>query len=387
MSARLTSRLSTRFAAGTLVLALPLAAAAGCGAAKKRTIKQELAAAQKNLLDSDATSITLRLDDAKGNLAKEASKSGDVSTADAKDLLTSSVTFTFDGKSASTIRGIDAKASESDLKKALADVHLAVSVKSSSGTLGEIRLVDSTLFARIDVAHIDKTVGKASKADFSSGFDDFIDGAPAEYQAALKDVKAGKWLKLPLTSYVGKLQDSLKDLPSDATASSDDLTRTGKDLFAAIKPFIKVTDANDDPDNRKLNVDIEARPAVKAGLGVLKTAKGLPFGDARNDGTQAAGDDHHAAGHAPGPITLSDGHLKQVTVDIDSIRKLDPNADKALDLAGSSVVLDIDDSADQVKAPTSDVSDADVKALIDDLFSQFTESFGASASMSSSYSG
>lgn len=364
------TRVSTRLAAGSLVLALPLAAAAGCGAAKKRTIKQELQAAQQNLLDSDATSITLRVGDAKGNLAKEAATSGDISVAHAKDLLTSSVTFTFDGKSASAIKGVDAKASESELKDALSDVHLAIAVKSSGGTLGEIRLVDSTLFARIDVSAIDKVVGEASEADFQSGFDDFIDGAPDEYQSALNDVKAGKWLKLPLSGYVDKVQDALKSLPS-ADPSTEDLSRTGKDLFTAVKPYIKVTDANDDSSNRVLDVTVDARPAAKAALRVLKAVKGLPFGQAFDEVSDADIDDNLADGKAHGTLTLSDGHLKQVTVDIESIRKLDPNADTDLDLSGGDVVLDVDDSADQVKAPSSNVSSTDVKALLEDLVGSF----------------
>ena len=67
---------SLRLLAGTLVLALPLAAAAGCGAEKKKTVKQEFAAAQSYLGDSKAASFTLRFDDAQGNFAKVINKDG-----------------------------------------------------------------------------------------------------------------------------------------------------------------------------------------------------------------------------------------------------------------------------------------------------------------------
>ena len=81
-----------RLIAGTLVLALPLAAAAGCGAVKKRSIKQELTSARSHLADSSAASFTLRLEDKQGSLAALAKKSGDVPDAAVKDLLGGSVT-------------------------------------------------------------------------------------------------------------------------------------------------------------------------------------------------------------------------------------------------------------------------------------------------------
>lgn len=371
----------TRLVAGSLALALPLVAAAGCGAAKKRSIKEELKAAGQHLADSSATSVTLRLTDGKGNLAKEAANGSDLDPSAVKDLLGSSVTYTFDGKSAAKVKSVDASASESELKADLADVHLSLVVKDAVKALGEIRLVDSTLFARVDVAEIDKLAREAGSDGFASGFDDFISSAPAQYQPALKDVKAGKWMKLPLSGYVGKLQEGLKSLPSAAPKS--ELQGTGRQLLDAVKPYVKVTDANDSSSNRVLDVTVDARPAVKAALKVLQGAPGLPFASELKKVSGADVDKGLAAGKARGTITLSDGHLKQVAIDIDSIRRLDPKASTSTDLAGSDVVLDVDDSADAVTAPTDDVSGADVKALLEDLFSQFTSGFGTSVRQTS----
>jgi hypothetical protein len=373
----------TRLAAGTLVLVLPLAAAAGCGAAKKRTIKQELSAAQQNLADSSAVSVTLRLGDAKGNLVKAARSDGSLTAAGAKDVIGGSVTYTYDAKSARKISGLDADASQEQLKTALADVHLAISVKDAAKTVGEIRLVDSTLFARIDVAEIDRVAEEGGSDGFAASFDDFIDSAPAQYQPALKDVKAGKWLKLPLSPYLDKLKDAVSSLPTPTASSKSEVTKTAGDVFAAVQPYIKVTDANDSSSDRKLDVTVDVRPAVKAALTVLQGSPGLPFGEALKGVTPADVDDNIAAGKARGTITLSNGHLKQVSVDLGSIMALDPKK-SGPDLSGGSVVLDVDDSADAVSAPTDDVSSVDVKALIDDLLKGVTKSFteGFSSSLS-----
>lgn len=368
-----------RLVAGSLVLVLPLAAVAGCGAAKKRTIKQELVSARDHLADSDAASVTLRFDDAKGNLAALATKDGDLSAAAAKDILGGSVTYTFDAKSASKIKSVDSNASTSDLKTALADVHLALAVKDAKGTVAEIRLVDSTLYARVDFDEIDRVAKEAGSDGVGSSVDDFIAGAPDEYQPALKDARAGKWLKLPLQGYLDKLKDLTKSIPTPAPSSGTDLNKTGNDLLTAVKPYVKVTDANNSSSKRVLDVNVDARAALKAALGVLKTSKGLPFGDALENVAPSEIDKNIGPGNAHGTVTLEDGHLTQVTVDMESIRALDPN--KGSDsLAGSSVVLDVDDSADKVKAPTENVSSVDVKALVDDLFRGFTESFGAAFS-------
>lgn len=364
----------TRLVAGTLVLALPVVAAAGCGVTKKRTIKQELVAARTHLSDSQAASFTLRLGDAKGALAELAAQDGDLSAEAVKDVLAGSVTYTFDAESGSKLRSLDPSASTADLRSALKNVHFAIAVKDAKGTLAEIRLVDSALFARVNLDEIDWIAQEAGSEGVGSSVDDFIDSAPEQYQPALRDARAGKWLKLPLDSYLDKLKDLASSIPTPAPHAEKGLQQTGTDLFAAVQPFVKVTDANNSSSKRVLDVDVDARPALKAALGVLKAAKGLPFGDVFEGVTPAEIDREVAPGKAHGTVTLSDGHLTQVTVDMESIRSLDPHKGRT-SLAGSSVILDVDDSAERVTAPTDNVSEVDVKALIDDLFQQFTDSF------------
>jgi hypothetical protein len=375
-----------RLVAGTLVLALPLVAAAGCGVTKKRTIKQELVAARSHLADSQAASFTLRLGDSKGALAALAAKDGDLPATAVQDLLGGSVTYTFDAESGKKLESLDPSASTADLRSALKNVHFAIAVKDAKATVAEIRLVNSALFVRVDINEIDRVAQEAGSDGVASSVDDFIDSAPAEYQPALRDAKAGKWMKLPLDSYLDKIKDLGKSIPTPAAGTGSQLQKTGTDLLTAMKPFVKVTDANDNASKRVLNVDVEARPALKAALGVLQTAKGLPFLGAFKGVSAADIDQNVAAGTAHGTVTLSDGHLTQVTVDMESIRALDPEKGST-SLAGSTVILDVDDSAARVTAPTDNVSAVDVKALIDDLFQQFTESFSSGFSASADAAG
>ena len=379
-------RPSTRLAAGTLVLALPLAAAAGCGAAKKRTIKQEFAAAQSNLENASAVSMTLRFKDAKGNTLKAVTKGEDAAPeAIAKELLGGSVTVTT-GSGSGKLKDvkIDPNATEQQLQDAVKGINIGISVKDTKTTVAEIRLVDSTLYARVDFAEIDRLATAAGQEGFDASYDDFVDSAPAEVQPALKDAKAGKWLKLPLSEYIGKLKDLSGALPTPSAGASVDTKKLQNDVIAAVKPYVKVTEANGGKDDRVLSVDVDARPAAKALLTLLKSEKDLPFAGFLGDVSPTDVDDNLADGKAHGTITLSDGHLKQVTIDIDSIRKLDPEPGTT-DLAGSDVVLDVDDSADAVKAPTDNVSTVDVKATVESLFQDFfggvSESFSSSATI------
>ena len=365
----------SRLAAGTLLLALPLAAAAGCGAAKKRTIKQELVSARSHLAASSADAFTLRLDDAKGSLAKAATKDGSLTAAAAKDLLGSSITVTVDAASATSIKSVSPGASESELKADLAKARFALQIKDAKATVAEIRLVDSTLFARVDVAEIDRVATEAGQDGVAQNVDDFIASAPREYQPALRDAKAGKWMKLPLADYIGKLKDVTKALPTPGPSAGTDGKKLENDVLTAVKPYVKVTDANDSSSDRVLDVKVDVRGAVKALLGVAKTTKGLPFADQIGAVDPAEVDKNVKSGTANGTIRLADGHLKQVAVDLGSSEALDASSDTHA-LAGSRLVVDVDDSADEVAAPTSNLSDVDVKALIDDLFQNLTQTFG-----------
>lgn len=378
---------TARLAAGTLVLALPLVAAAGCGVEKRRTVTAEFASAQSNLARSRAVSFTVRLDDSKGSIKRLATKDKSTPKGLVDAALPGSVTYTVDPASNATLASLGSgacagKATATDLAAAIKKVNLALVVRDAHAAVAELRLVDGVLYAHVDLTEIGAVAKDSGVKDFDAKLDDAISSADPAYAKGLADVKAGQWISLPLSKYLTKFQDLAKgfsglgaggatDAPTSPTAPTAPTTRTdckalskvGTDVLGAIKPYVKVTDANDSSSNRVLDIKVKARPALKAALAVLQAAKGLPFAGLLKSVEPKAVDDAVADGTAHGTITLNDGHLTQATIDLESLRTLatDPGKDS---FVGSSIVLDVNDKADEVAVP-GNVSTFDVGALID----------------------
>lgn len=384
----MTLRPSLRLVAGTLALALPLAAAAACGTEKKKTVSQEFATAQDFLADSKAASFTLRLDDTKGNLAalikEESAKDGDdVPPVVVDALLGGSVTYVADAAGDATLRSLEGSTSDADAKAALKRVNLAFVVRDDKAELVELRLVAGDLYAHVNLAEVGLLAEASGVEDFDATLDEAVASAGAELAQGLADVRAGKWLKLPLADYLDELQDLAGSvvpggMPT-AAPKGYDAEAFGKKAFEAVQPFVKVTDANDSSSERVLDVRVQARPALKALLGVLKAEKDLPFLGVLGGITGADIDEHVAAGEAKGTITLKDSHLTEVAIDIESLRLLatDPGGTS---VAGVRVVLEFDDSADEVAVPDQ-VSSLDLGKLLQDLLAGFMGTASAQSSV------
>ncbi len=372
---------SVRLAAGTLALALPLAAAAGCGAEKKRTIKAELASAQTNLESSRAASFTLRVADAKGNLKAAATKDGDLADALADALVGASVTYTVDPVGSTTLKQAGG-AGIGDATAMLKKTNLAFVIRDDKTVLGEIRIVAGVLYLTVDLGEIGRLAKENGTTDFDAQLDSFVADGPPEAAALVRDLRAGKWISLDAGKYVDQLTQLGEGfLGASASPAPFDSKALGADLFAAVKPYVKVTDANDSAKDRVLDVTVQARPAIKAALKVLTASKDVPLaGDLFGSITPADVDKFVANGLAKGQITLKDGHLTKVSVDLESIRRLatDPGT---TNLAGVSAVLEVDDSADEVTAPT-DLSSVKVDDLLQQLFDGFSNAGAATGTAS-----
>ena len=359
-------RPSVRLFAGSLALALPLTAAAGCGVQKQRTIKAEFAAAAQHLQDSKASSFTLRLDDGKKSLEKLIVKDGSTDPALAQAFTGGSITVTVAG---STLN--KGAISGGDAAQQLKNVSMSIVVRDNKAELGELRLVKGVLFAHVGLTEIGRLATIGGAENFDQTLDDGVQGGPAELTTLLADVRAGKWVKLDLTTYVDKLTELAKGFtgatpePKPSTPPFD-AKALGNDLVAALKPYVKVTDANDSSSDRVLDVNVKARPALKAALKVLQGAKDLPFPNPFVDVMPSDIDTAIKDGTAHGQIRLKDSHLTGFSLDVESLRQLatDPGTDS---LAGLTVNLDIDDSADELVAP-DDVSSVDIAKLIDSFF-------------------
>ena len=360
-------RPSVRIFAGTLALALPLAAATGCAVEKKRTIKAEFASASKHLKESKASSFTLRLDDGKKSLEKLITKDGDTKPELAQAFTGGSITVTVAGQSLSR----DALTTSGDIAESLKNLSMSIVVRDNKAELGELRLVKGVLFAHVGLPEISRLATLGGSTDFDSSLDQGAQDGPPELATLLTDVRAGKWVKLDLTKYVDKLKELTEGFTgitptTPPSADAFDAQALSDDLIAAVKPYVKVTDANDSSSDRVLDINVKARPALKAALKVMQGAKDLPF---PNPFVNVVPEDIDAAvkdGNAHGQIRLKDGHLRSFSLDVESLRQLaiDPGTDS---LAGLDVTLDIDDDADELVAPDN-ISSVDIAALIDSFF-------------------
>ena len=365
------SRATTRIAAGTLVVVLPLAAVASCGVQRKRTISAEFAAASTSLQDSRAASFTLRLDDASGAVRRAATRDGSVPQALVGPLLGSSLTYVVDPVGERTLRQLQSATGGpmADQTQSFKDVNVAVTARDADGSVAELRIVQGVLFVKVDLAEITRLAKAAGAADVDAQIGRLEQSVPPALKQAVVDVRAGKWLKIDLAGYVrdlASLADSVR--PGLTKQGSPDLAQLqdlGRRLYAAVRPSVQVVEAGGSSSDRVLQVTVRARPAVKAALEVLKASKALPFGPALTAVSSADIDRELADGAVSGSVSLRDGHLRQVALDLESLRTLDPKAGPD-SLAGSRLVVDVDDHAQQVTVPT-DVSSFDPGVFLQDL--------------------
>jgi hypothetical protein len=365
-----------RLLAAALAVSLPLAAVAGCGAEKKRTVKAEFASALGHLENASATSFTFRMDDSQRTLRTLMTKDDEVPQVLADALVGGSVTVTVDAGSSETLADIP---TESDPVEQLKAVNLSILVRDDRADLGELRLVDGLLGLRLNMAEIVRLVEAGGVEDVDAELDAFVAEGPPEFTQLLMDLRSGRWVTLDLAEYA----DALRDLAGatvgiePSAAPSFDAKGLGSRLFEAIQPSITVKDANDSSADRVLDVAIDVRPALKAALKVLSTTKDFPFAEALPEVDPAEIDKEIADGLAKGQIRLSDGHLRSVSVDVESLRLLakDPGEDS---VAGLSMIFEIDDAAERLVKPT-DVSTVDLGELVEDFLSGLQEGFEGDA--------
>jgi hypothetical protein len=356
--------MARRLTAGVALVALPLGAAVGCGSAataQKDSVQTSLQKASDNLKASGSTSFELRLEDPTGSLKKAATSGADATKPEQADLLLGGrVSFTVDPTGGKTLADLQTMDPALPITEQLKASNIAMTVQADGGAVVQVRLVGGDVYANVDVDKASDLATKAgSPSDLGQQLDEAAAQAPAQLAPILTDVRAGKWLKLPLAPYA----EQLKALqPTPGASASIDSRRLGMDLLNAVKPYVAVTDASSDGDTRVLDVKVQAKQALKAAVTSLKAMGGAVPGLAQLDTSSldAIGD-----GTANGQVTLESDHLTKITLDLGSAVALAPvGATPAPDLSGALVTIEVDDSADDVTVP-DDVSWVDLGALVD----------------------
>ncbi len=336
----------------------------GNGSAKvASTPGADISKAYDNLMKAKSATFTLSLKDADGNLKKAASEGKDgLSPAAADALLNGTVSLTIDPSGDLTLGQVTDADPGASLQDSLSRVNIAVAVKTGDKDLLGLRLVDGTLFARVDFGTLDQIAAATGSDPISPSLDEAGQSLP-QLGAAITDLKAGKWLKLDLAPLAGQLE-SLTGAAGGASPSAMpqlDGQKLATDLVAAVKPFTEVTGGKDG----KYDVSVKARGAVTAAanvladsLGGLGTSVGISPDTLRNPDLGGLQD-----GPLTGTVELDGDSFKQLTLDLSSIKDVVPATENVPDLAGGTVVLDIKDDADQIKAPDN-VSAVDLNALL-----------------------
>ena len=364
--------LARRLTAGLCLFALPLGAAVGCGqaaAAKKQDVGSALQKASANLRASGSTSVTIRLDDASGALKKASTAGADALKPAQADLLTGgTISITIDpaaGKTLQDLQNADPKLPTAEQLK-LANV--AFSVQADGGDVAQLRIVAGDLYVNVGVQKISDIAKLAgSSTDVGAQLDDLAASAPEQLRPLVTDVKAGKWIKLPLAEYADQLK-ALGNRAAPSPSAAVDTQKLGVDLLAAVQPFVSVSDASGNGTERVLDVKVQAKQALKA---VLATVKAMQPAVADLGPVQSAAVDKIADGTLNGQVFLDDDHLKKITLDLQSaVRLAPPGATPAPDLTGSLLTIDVNDAAGEVTVP-KDVSPVDVGALVKQLLGTF----------------
>lgn len=360
--------LARRLTAGIALVALPLAAVAGCGAAagdKKESVQTTLQKASDNLRASSAASVTMRFEDPRGSFKKAVTSGADAAEPGQADLLLGgTVSFTVDAPAGKTLGDVQAAQVGKPLSEQLKAENVSMSVQADGGSLVQVRLVDGDLYAKVSVDELSDVVKKAgSSTDVGAQLDSAAAQAPDQFKPLVTDVRAGKWLKLPLAPFAGQLDGLQKQAGPSASVDGQKL---GMDLLNAVRPFVAVTDASSSGNDRVLDVKVQAKQALKAAATTLKNMQPALPGFSTLD---TASLDKIGDGTANGQVTLEDDHLTKITIDLQSAVALaPPGATPAPDLTGSLVTIDVDDSADEVTVP-DDVSSVDLGALVQNAVS------------------
>lgn len=356
-----------RLAAGTALVALPLAAAVGCGSATgaaKQSVQTSLQKASDNLGTSRAASFVLRFDDPKGSLKKQVTSGKDPASSQLADvLLGGTVSFTIDPTGSTTLRDLQAAPAGTRASTQLDAVNLAMSVQADGGPLAQVRLVRGDVYLNVGLDTVQDVLRRSGSAtDVRRSLDQAAQGAPGEVGPLLADVKAGKWVKIPRSAVAQGLD---RQGATPTPTPSVDSTRLGNDLLAAVRPFVAVTETATSGGTRTIDVKVQAKQALKAVLAQLRTVQQSVPGLAQLD---TSGLDEIGDGTANGAITITDDHFRRLTLDLASLSALAPPTpgSAAPDLTGSALALEVDDAAKEVTAP-DDVSPVDVTSLVSQL--------------------
>lgn len=351
--------MSAAAVSGALVLS-------GCGVVGggAASLRDDNAHAKQALAAAKAVAVTIGFADPDGMLKKAFSTGDNQATpAQADAVVTGSITITV---SANNGRSVSSPATPGlSTAEQVRQSNVDLTVNGASGRLAELRLVDGTLYASTDIAAVRRVADLASPGS-SAKVDELVNSSPPALRRGAEDLRAGKWIKVPLATYL----DKLLKIAKDSGAEGVDPPAAGQygvllqQLRGAIRPHVGLRDLGASGSTRHVSVDVQVKDAVIAGLGVLRAnaarlgipAAAVPSAD-KLEGLSSK--------TLSAVLTIKGGHYTELSVPLAGLAALDAHPSTPVPALGRSALLvELNDRASAVVAPT-DVSSFDVGSLID----------------------
>ena len=329
-------------------LAAAVTLAGGVVACGRVSVKQQADAAAGNLAAAKVVSFTLRLDDPKGSLA---------STAEDKRTLgllrDSAVTVTIDPAGDATFGTAMAQTAVPGGDPAAALKHsgsVDISYTHAGKAVVVLRLDGGVLYLRVDPAQIQAITGQPLPLDSLNG-----PGVPPGLDVVAEGVKSGKWLSLDLSSLYERVAKARHGAGFGALGGAQPLGGNLADIRSKIIAAVTANTTSTSSVGHDGEVLISVRVAVRGALqGLLDALAGLPGLGAGPLASARAQLAQVPEGTLNGTVTIAKGHYTRVGVDLHSLAVLSRDPSAISGTEGTQLVVDIDDRAAPVTAPTGD---------------------------------
>ncbi|RZS90912.1 hypothetical protein EV189_0142 [Motilibacter rhizosphaerae] len=354
-----------------------LAVAGLLGGCAQTSAKLSAHDAVENLKKAKAASFTLHIADPDGELQKSSTSASD--KRDAQIVADSSLVVTVDPEGDQTLgqagTATSAPSASTDPAKSLAHSGTFAMVWKHGGKdVATLRSIEGVLYAKLDPAAYQEATGTALPLDAESA---------AMFSSVVEGIKAGKWLRLDLTSVYSKLQAAGLNKSSPLGTTQPDpavARRLASELLGAASV---ATTVSKDGGTTKVDWSADVRKTLDAWLEILqKPEYAKLFGAASSSITaQKSTIDQLPGTPVTGTLTVKDKHLTQATLDLSSVVALSKDPESIAHVKTSKLVVDIDDSPAAVTAPSAD----DVVQLdqLVDLALGGLKQFGSAAAPSS----
>jgi hypothetical protein len=319
-------------AAGVLVAVGVMVSTGACGGGSS-----PVSDARQHLTRATAVSITAHFADDAAHHLKTSMLTGSspLTKPEAQALSTGSITLEVAARNGRTVAAGAKISTLSDVAKAY---DVSGTVQTEGHDLFQFRLVGGTLYGAADLDLLDKLSALSG-------------GAPATKAAApvakpyLDALRGGQWLQFPLASTLDLAQGALPAQAQHPATYAKLIPQT----IAVLRRDVVVKTQSTSGDSATVALTVQVRAVADDFLRTLSPI--VPPGALPTPADVAK---QVTTGSLAATVQVQSGHFTRLTVPLEQLVKLDPHPGSDVpNFGGSSVVVDIDDSAAPITVPTN----------------------------------